>query len=403
MTSALQPAPQRADPRWPPSLGLLLGPAAADLLQVALDGYGGRLLSVRATNVGVQPGGSAVVQYTADVERADGRRTRETLAATTGTRIPDGAAVLAGEVDGAPVRVGLWRWPQDPALPGLAWAERPAELGRRLGLTGPPRVRVRVYRPGRRAVLEVRTGGSRMFLKIVRPGAVDALRRRHDLLTGHVPVPPVLAASDDGIAVLPALPGAPLRAVLLDGGALPSPAALDALLDRLPPAVAELPHPGRHAPADHLARVPHFTAVLGLSMPELQPRVDRLAADLRATDPGEHPGVPVHGDFYESQLLIGDGTITGLLDVDTCGRGTRIDEWATLLAHLTVLTGGHARDYGAALLAFAEVRWPRRELSARVAAALLALATGPFRVQQRDWTAHTERRIEQAEQWLARR
>ncbi|MHA6796615.1 hypothetical protein ACVGVM_24345 [Pseudonocardia bannensis] len=262
---------------------------------------------------------------------------------------------------------------------------------------------MRAYRPGRRAVLEVHTRDTRVFLKIVRPGALDALRRRHDLLAGHLPVPPVLAAFDDGIVVLPALAGTPLRAVLVEGGPLPSPGALDALLDRLPPAVAELPHPGRHAPADHLARVPHFAAVLGLTVPGLRPRVDRLAADLRAADPGEHPVGPVHGNFYESQLLVDDGTITGLLDVDTCGRGTRIDEWATLVAHLAVLAGDRARDHGAAVLAFAEARWPRRELSVRVAAALLALATGPFRVQQHAWAAHTERRVEQAQDWLARR
>ena len=67
----------------------------------------------------------------------------------------------------------------------------------------------------------------------------------------------------------------------------------------------------------------------------------------------------MHGDFYESQLLVDGGSVAGLLDVDTAGRGARIDDWSTMLAHLvllehvlprpgTVLT--YRRDVEAALL-----------------------------------------------------
>lgn len=54
----------------------------------------------------------------------------------------------------------MWRWPQDPALPGLALAGHPGRLAGLLedaGLRVPrnPRISVRAYRPGQRAVLEV--------------------------------------------------------------------------------------------------------------------------------------------------------------------------------------------------------------------------------------------------------
>ncbi len=380
---------------------LLLGPEAGELLQAALDGVGGRLRSVRVSTVAVRPTGATVVQYAATVERADGSTTREILAATTGARIPDGATVLEG--DG--VRVGLWRWPLDPALPALATAADPVRLaaalaGVGLGRTAEPDVRVRAYRPGRRAVLEVTGGGPRLFCKVVRPAAVDALVARHDLLAPVLPVPPVLAALPDGLLVLPEAPGTPLRTLLADpsarsGGTLPAGPALDALLDGLPDTVATLPARGR--PGDHLGRAEHFADVLGLTT-GVRPAalVDRLAAAPR----GDHAPVPVHGDFYEAQLLADGGAVTGLLDVDTAGAGHRIDEWATLLAHLSVLTGP-ARRWGADLLAHAERRFAREELRPRIAAAVLGLATGPFRVQQPGWADHTARRIALAERWLA--
>jgi hypothetical protein len=403
------PAAPPADPAWPGPLALLLGPDARDLLQVALGGFGGRLHELRVLTVGVQPSGAAVVQYAAEVERADGRRTREILAATTGSRIPSGAAVLVGNIAGERVEVGLWRWPQDPALPGLARLTDPGRLAATLAAAGLPRagfsrVRVRAYRPGRRAVFELTGGGPRMFVKVVRPAAVEALRRRHDLLVPHLPTPPVLAATDDGVLVLPALAGTPLRTLLVRGAALPGGPALDALLDRLPAAVMELPFGRRYVPGDHLARVRYFADVLGLTAvtapgSRARARLEELASALAAADPGEHAAVPVHGDFYEAQLLVEGGAVTGLLDVDTAGRGFRIDEWATLLAHLCVL-GAPARCYGSALLAHAEHRWPRGQLRPRIAAAVLGLATGPFRVQQPHWEEHTERRLALAERWL---
>lgn len=378
------------------ALPLLLGPEAPALVQTVLDGRGARLRSLRATTVNVRPDGSATVQYAADIDR-DGHAVRDVLAATTGGRIPPGAAVLAGDVDGTEVRVGLWRWPHDPALPALATATDPERLNDLLR-THVTDVRVRAYRPGRRAVLEVTGAGPPLFCKVVRPSRVDALRTRHDLLAAALPVPTVLTATDNGLVVLPALPGTPLRTLIDGGGPLPDGPALDALLDRLPPAVTDLPR----SPT-HLARVRHFADVLALTAvtdADARARLDALVARLAAVDPGEHPDVPVHGDFYEGQLLADGHTITGLLDVDTAGPGHRIDEWATLLAHLSVLDRAPANRYGAALLEHAEHRFRRKYLRPRIAAAVVGLATGPYRVQQPGWAAHTARRLALAAQWL---
>ncbi|MGY2085074.1 hypothetical protein [Blastococcus sp. SYSU DS0539] len=402
-TARSGPAP--APPSWPPSLQLLLGEPAAELWTAVLGPLSGRLRSLTATWVTLRPDGAATVRHTAVVDWADGRATREHLAATTGAAIPPGAAVVAGEAGGAPVTVGLWRWPLDPALPGLAWATSAVAVAERLGScgidVGSPQLRLRAYRPGRRAVVEVTSPAGRWFLKVVRPSAAAELASRHAALATAVPVPPVLAATGDGVVVLPGLPGMPMRTAL-DGHAaeLPDPLALDELLDRLPAVAAR---PRRAAPGDPLPRLRAHATVLGTVRPSLVPRLDRLTAAVGAAA-GEHPVVPVHGDFYEAQLLVDAGAVVGLLDVDTAGPGARIDDWATLLGHLALLEQlvdepapvASYRDRVTGLLAG---RWPDGQLAARVAGVLVGLATGPFRVQQPDWAAATEARVALAEEW----
>ncbi|MBN1094222.1 phosphotransferase [Blastococcus sp. TML/M2B] len=392
-------APPARRRSWPPALRLLLGEPAGALCAAALAPAGGRPIRLRATGTTVRAGGGATVRYVAEVTWADGRRSRERLAATTGGTIPHGATLLEGTVDGARTAAGAWRWPWDPALPALAWAARPGAAAARLAelgvADGGVRVRARSYRPGRRAVLEVQTGAGPLFLKVVRPSAADGLALRHALLGGAVPVPPVLARTPDGALVLRGLAGTPLRVLLAgEAAALPGPEAIDALLDALP---ATVPGPQRPGP---LARVLEHAAVLGQVAPQLRPRLARLAAALDAADPGEHPEVPVHGDFHEAQLLVDDGAVVGLLDVDTAGRGHRIDDWATLLAPLALqATSAPAARYRDELVEAALRRWPAAQLRARVAAALLGLATGPFRVLEPAWMVRTEERVALAERW----
>ncbi|MGY1916308.1 phosphotransferase [Blastococcus sp. SYSU DS0973] len=400
--------PARVPPSWPPSLQLLLGEPAAELWSAVLGPLSGRLRSLTPTTATLRPDGTATVRHTAVVDWADGRATREHLAATTGAAIPPGAAVVEGEVEGTPVTVGLWRWPLDPALPGLGWATSAAGVAERLGSlgidVGAPQLRLRAYRPGRRAVVEVSSPHGRWFLKVVRPTAVADLVARHAALGAAVPVPRVLASTGDGVVVLPGLPGTPMRTALTgDPDQLPDPPALDALLDRLPAVDGS----GRRRAPDSSARVRSHATVVGTVCPVLVPRLERLTAAV-AAGAGDHPVVPVHGDFYESQLLVEGGQVVGLLDVDTAGPGARIDDWATLVAHLALLEGllpdpAPVAAYRKRVLAFLGARWPDGELRARVAGVLVGLATGPFRVQQPDWGAATEARVSLAEEWAGLR
>ncbi|NEK84428.1 aminoglycoside phosphotransferase family protein [Blastococcus saxobsidens] len=396
-------------PAWPPSLQLLLGESAAELWAAVLAPLAGRLRSLTATSVTLRPDSAATVRHTAVVDWADGRSTREFLAATTGAAIPAGAAVVEGSTADGPVAVGLWRWPLDPALPGLAWATSAAGVSGRLtslGIDpGAARLRLRAYRPGRRAVVEVSSPAGRWFLKVVRPTAAAGLAARHTAIAAVVPAPPVLAATDDGVLVLPGLPGTPMRVALSgDAQQLPDPLALEALLDRLP----VIGGPARRTrPGDPLPPMRAHSTVLRMVCPDLAHRLERLDAAVAASA-GEHPLVPVHGDFYESQLLVRAGAVTGLLDVDTAGPGARIDDWATLVAHLALLerlvdAPAPVAAYRRRALDLLAGRWPAGQLEARVAGVLVGLATGPFRVQQAEWAVATEARVALAEEWAGLR
>ena len=397
---ALGPAPDvAAAPGWPPELVLLLGDEGGDLLRAVVATAGGDLEAWAPVYVAHDPGTSTVVQHDATVRWPSGRRTVEPLVTATGRRIPDGATVM--EADG--LRVGAWTRDRDPALPGLHAVLDPDALPallRDLGLDlGPVDVGVVAYRPGRRAVVEVTGPRGRAFLKVVRPHKVDALCRRHLLLADHLPVPRLVGRDGSGVVALSVLPGRTAREAVVDGGPLPGLDALEALLDRLPTDLVD----GSPLVGGPLARVPHFAAVVGATVPEEGPRVARVVEALDAASAPDLPVVAVHGDLYEAQVMVQGDRPTGLLDIDGVGPGHRIDDVADLLAHLDVLSGipGHARarPWAEELLLAADARLDPGELRRRTGAAVLALASGPFRVLDPGWRAATADRLDRARCW----
>ena len=126
----------------------------------------------------------------------------------------------------------------------------------------------------------------------------------------------------------------------------------------------------------------------------------------RIGDPaGAGPVVTTHGDLHEAQLLVEGSRVVGVLDVDGAGPGRRVDDLATLLGHLVALGDAVPRRRAAI------DRWRGRlqpafecavdpvDLRRTTAAALVGLATGPFRVQAPAWRQQVRRRIALAEAW----
>ncbi|MDX1449158.1 MAG: aminoglycoside phosphotransferase, partial [Acidimicrobiia bacterium] len=219
------------------ALPVLLGPEAAEVLGAALSPAGGRVRSLHITQIRYTPGRAIVVRYRVDVGWDDGRSTREVVVAASGERIPDGPIVLSS----GDTEISIWSYPHDPALPGLAVItdeQRAKRVFNQLGIAsaGAPRLRLRSYRPLRRAVLEAATPRGKVFFKLVRPSAVADLQAKHQALSAVVPVPQSMGWNADlGLVALQAMPGKPLRKAL-EAGTRRLPAAGDypSLLDRLP-------------------------------------------------------------------------------------------------------------------------------------------------------------------------
>lgn len=392
-----------------PALEHLLGANACQLLAAAVAPAGEQVVDCRVSQVGYRPGRSLLVRYATTVRKADGRQVIETLVALTDVGpLPEG--VLPIEAPG--LRVGLWRFPFDPKLPGLPPATSGVRvrqlLDRLRGPAGGVRLRTRAYRPMRRAVVQVDIdeGGadrSVLYLKILPPERAKRVHRTHRALAPALPVPrSVGLAYEQGIVALTALPGVTLREALEAGSRVPAPQELLDLLRRL----AEQPLDTDARPAATIEPDRH-AKVLAAALPHEREHVAELAARCA---PGQRDGrqVTVHGDFYEAQVLVEGGEVAGLLDLDGTGPGYPADDLATMIGHLETLAllrpnaATRLRDYSADLFEGAARTEDPSTLARLVAAACLGLATGPFRIRQHDWELQTGRRLDLAESWLRR-
>jgi hypothetical protein len=198
-----------------PAVAVLLGPDALGPLQVALDAFGARLGRVQPRQVTWWPGRSITVRYEAVSESG---ASLPQIVACAGS-IPEGAAVLEAD----DLRIGVWAMPNDPGLPGLASILDPRTLRPMLETVGITAneisTRLRAYRPGRRAVVQVDTDRARLYVKLGRPKAIRDLHETHRLMSAVLPVPESLGYDPDlGILVMPSGVGLTLRQTL-DGAA----------------------------------------------------------------------------------------------------------------------------------------------------------------------------------------
>ncbi|MGI5939790.1 MAG: hypothetical protein ACOX8V_03745 [Thermoleophilia bacterium] len=380
-----------------PAVAVLLGDGVPAPLATIFGENGVAIEQAVATQVTWWPRKSITVHYLA---RCSGRLEGDQHIIACSGRIPKGAVVA--ESFGA--KVGAWLLPHDPALPGLAAALDPRTAGQllhTLGLSSEQvSTRLRAYRPTRRAVVEVQAqDGSHVYLKLVRPDEVGRLHEHHSNLPAGFPAPSTLGLDPAlGLVVLSAMPGVTLREALENPSVeLPALDDIDALLGQIPISDED------EVSASPIEQLPALTKLLARLIPDererLKDMVDRVGKDTIPAD------TPVHGDFYEAQLLVDRGRITAVLDIDTKGWGRRGDDPSVMLGHLAVLQDSaehpdRVYKYANDLLR----RWDRTtdpvDLRRRTAAVIMGLATGPFRVQQENWPDEVRRRLTIADRWL---
>ncbi|GAA4266778.1 aminoglycoside phosphotransferase family protein [Frondihabitans peucedani] len=324
-------------------------PTSGEILPAAFAESGARVVAFRPHSV--EPsGGGYLFGYEVDTVDPDGAESTVLTfidtdpASVEAARAGEGA-VLTDPATGLPVRV--WAYPSDPALPALAsvtYPERVVPLLARFGIdVVDPELSVAAYRPGKRAVVKLRSGTTTLFLKVVRPSRAEPIATQHAAFEARgLPVPRVLAVQPDGLLVLEAVRGvaAGTRVVELAEGT----AFVDNLVS-LSQAVASVELTQR-AQADALDNGAWHRTSLASSLPdrarEIHGVYDEIEARVSRWSPDERQ--VVHGDLHLEQLFVDPeeaGRITGLLDIDTAGWGHPARDAGALVAHLVVTAQWH--------------------------------------------------------------
>lgn len=374
-----------------PAAQYLVGAQAVDVLRLPIEATGGVIESVRPVQVQYRPGSDVVVRYSARVAWHGEPAKRETLVAASAVHgTHQGSVLITADTGFGPVEVGVWRWPFDPVLVGLADVVSPTSAAELLdiepaGLT----VEIVAYRPTDRAVVRVARGGAAIaYIKVVPPHRAWDITHRHDaLLAAGVPAARVIAGDHDrGLIGLEALVGPTLRELIKDDEpGWPDPVEFARLSDAMAPARVT-----GAGPASRLTDGPLHANMLAAVMPESAPLLDELAARFESYPAPSVDGT-VHGDLHEGQIIVRDRRIVGVLDVDDIGPGASIDDCANLIARLRFRAATSADraakldDYASALQVAGRERHDAQRLDVHIAAALVGLATGPFRIQADGW------------------
>jgi aminoglycoside phosphotransferase (APT) family kinase protein len=386
-----------------PAAAHLTGPGAVELLRPAVAAEGGVLVSCRTSQVQYRPESDLVVRYRCEIHRNGAIASDTLLAATTvGGPYPGTLPIEAMTPDGATLSVGVWRWPFDPVLAELRSMVTPSLARERLGdLVGSDiHVDVVAYRPTERAVVRLRGDRSEIYVKVVPPAVTASLIARHRALgDAGLPVPSVLRSGTGWIAMA-ALRGTTLRDRLKSGSQrLPAPDRYRRMLETLSAVHLDDAAPVRSRIED----APHHAAMIATVLPDAGGRLDDIVGRLSAQPVRSALGT-VHGDLHEAQLVVDDDAVTGLLDIDDVGCGDRLDDVATLVGHLEFRAASAADsrvdDYAGGVRAALSREFDETDVDRHIAAVLVGLATGPFRIQQERWEATTLQVLDMIEHHL---
>ena len=393
-------------------VALLTGREAGEMLRAAF----GRSVIVRDWSVHSlhhRPGAGVSVGYSVTLDRvgSQGELTRceEYVCAST-AKLANSQLDSLVRMNYGDTKVSVWRYPEDPELPALPIACSPSHMSVLLGK--PVTVELMSYRPTRRAVVRARDEeGRALYGKVMRPKQAKALAKRQRLISdSDVPSPRLILDDPRGLVLTSAASGVPLSHALSHGmgaGSGQMLFSLNSTLDALPHEVMDLPaRPGWAEKAGHYA---HAAAT---ALPEERKRCEDLAAGinrfLTVTDPGKR--VPVHGDFYEANIYVDvdKACVTGIIDIDSLGPGYRVDDWACLLGHVSVLPSlapksyPHVESEMESWVSLLEEMVDPAALSARTAGVVLSLVAGAKRVDGRPWKEDALSRLATAERWLER-
>ena len=275
-----------------------------------------------------------------EISRVRGRTARATYEAEwpEDVYIPNQRFTLLREEAGA---VRVFRFPDDPDLPGLASAADPETaltLVKKHVMSIPPRrIRVEVvrYRPGNHAVLRHRLGKARFYVRAMKPPAMSALLDAAELVArSSFSVPRIAGHWHEGAVVwMSEIPGQNLRQYIR-AGKQPDP---DTLLGGLESLWAIPAETGNGRPFNLSNRYRGAKQEIKNAVrdhDDARREYDRVVAALDPFVRTWQPRGTAHNDFYDDQMLVlPDGRLV-LVDFEETGPGDPMLDVGNFLAHL---------------------------------------------------------------------
>ena len=304
----------------------------------------------------------------------------------------------------------LFRYPEDPYLPGLRIAASAADahglLTKYVRSFSPQRLRVEAvrYRPATRAVLRhiaswrrARTGSVTLFARVMRPRQVEPLLAASGLAEHSGFNLPRLVGywAEGGVVWMAKVPGDPVR-TLVRRGTPPDP---DRILGGLAKLWSSRVQPDQGHPFDLSGRFQTTERLLSqlLQSEEARRLLQQLTSILGPFSDEWRPSALAHNDFYDDQVVLTPEGQLVLVDFEEIGPGDPLLDVGKLLAHLR-----RAARFGSAQAAcdtyrrqvrsaaLARFGWEPQALDLREAIALFLLAPSPVRQLRRNWAKRVE-------------
>ena len=303
----------------------------------------------------------------------------------------------------------LFRYPEDPYLPGLrlaASAVHAHELLTKHVSISPHRLRVEAmrYRPTTRAVLRhraswrhARSGNVTLFVRVIPPRRVERLLVAAELAERSAFKLPRLAGCwmEGGVVWMSRVPGETVR-TLIRTGMPPEPQRLLEGLANLWSMPVE-PDQGHSL---NLLRGYQMTERLLSQLlhgEEAHRLLGQVTDVLGPFSEAWRPSALAHNDFYDDQVIVTPEGELALVDFEETGPGDPLLDVGNLLAHLRWMARfGIAPErcdvYRRRVRsdALARFGWDPRALDMREAFALFRLSAGPIRQLRRNWGNRVE-------------
>lgn len=296
------------------------------------------------------------------------------------------------------------RYPQDVALPGLERVAHPDKALRLLNkhVFAIPRRKLRVnmvrYRPGSRAVLRHRTGKIRLYVRVMRPPALENLLAAGEQIVHSGFVVPRVAGcwNEGGVIWLSEIPGANVRQRIRRG----KPPDPGALLDGLE-SLWSAPFQSDNRAFNLAGAFRRAKRTFRHALRDIEDAHGILDSATRALEPFARSWRPTsiaHNDLYDDQMLVLPDGRVAIVDFEEAGPGDPMLDIGNFLAHLkwascfgrkrkSDASGAFYRQLRAAALD--RFRWHAQDLNLREAICLYRITTNTIRRIDSDWQERT--------------